>query len=150
MNNSSWDLEFCTVCDKQCPAGGVYCSKKCRMEDTRNDKLDSVESLAPLTYSQTDTSATYGESQDSGEEDSEVPSLCLTTPYKTILCRKHRKLKRDSQFLYLSPTLKPVKPKTGVSPDMSPLLMPQTQVTSETHAMSQSVNSYRQWLADRA
>lgn len=142
-------MEFCTLCDKQCPAGGVYCSEKCRLEDTKKDKdLKRVEKLVPLASVPSDTSV--AESQESAEEDSEVPHLYLSGSYKPAAIRKHQKIKKDNQFLYLSPTLKPVKPKTGPSPDMSPLLMPQTKVSADSFAMSQSVNSYRRWLADSA
>ncbi|KAG5357197.1 hypothetical protein CJU90_6021 [Yarrowia sp. C11] len=29
-----WSHDFCTVCDKQCPAGSMYCSDTCKTSDT--------------------------------------------------------------------------------------------------------------------
>lgn len=29
-----WSHDFCTVCDKQCPAGSMYCSDVCKTSDT--------------------------------------------------------------------------------------------------------------------
>ncbi|KAG5366118.1 hypothetical protein CJU89_0529 [Yarrowia sp. B02] len=29
-----WSHDFCTVCDKQCPAGSMYCSDSCKTSDT--------------------------------------------------------------------------------------------------------------------
>ncbi|AOW05593.1 hypothetical protein B0I72DRAFT_136724 [Yarrowia lipolytica] len=32
-----WSHDFCTVCDKQCPAGSMYCSDACKTSDTAAD-----------------------------------------------------------------------------------------------------------------
>lgn len=147
MNGAPWNMEFCTVCDKQCPAGGVYCSERCRMVEVR--KHNKVETSEPLSLSHSDGSEI--ESQESADEDSEVPSMWLPGSLKTAATavRKQGHAKKETQFLYASPTLKPVKPVEG-SPEMSPLLIPQSKINHDHFVMSQSVNTYRRWLADSA
>lgn len=47
----TWTQDYCTVCDKQCPQGSVYCSDSCRLFEERAIGLCAPEQIHNLVYS---------------------------------------------------------------------------------------------------
>lgn len=47
----TWTQDYCTVCDKQCPQGSVYCSDNCRLFEERATGQYVPEQIHNLVYS---------------------------------------------------------------------------------------------------
>lgn len=46
-----WNHDYCTVCDKQCSPGHVYCSEECKGREIAQSRRSSLLSLADDTPS---------------------------------------------------------------------------------------------------
>lgn len=140
---TSWTPEFCTVCDKQCILGNVYCSEQCRELDMQNKREGTSDAASALS-----TAYSSHESSESSEDD-EVPMLSLS---KQISNQSQHGTARSAprpkkkEFLYASPVLKPSK-GPSISPNVSPLLMPRASPEPSEQISAQSVSTYKRWLA---
>ncbi|KAK9381245.1 uncharacterized protein V2V93DRAFT_358543 [Kockiozyma suomiensis] len=43
-----WLEDYCTVCDKVCPSGSIYCSQSCKHADHEKAKMQSAPISPPL------------------------------------------------------------------------------------------------------
>ena len=149
-----WSQDYCTVCDKQCALGSMYCSDQCRILDSKGSDTSSVE----YHYNLKSIEENHIHNNNS-KKDSE---------YQT---------KRQSQFMYVSPILAPQPDSDDhykhtnndnntnnnnnayiPSPPPSPLLMPAHAYFNNHTSISASSNgtndntanvassSYRQWV----
>ncbi|PRT54516.1 hypothetical protein B9G98_02136 [Wickerhamiella sorbophila] len=133
----SWTQDYCTVCDKQCPSGNMYCSREC------------LEAEASPQGSKSSDSSRRRSSGSSGLKllDAEAKATINAAPSsnaQTLLIRQ------EDKFLYDSPLLKPQQTSLSVSPPLSPLLIAQgngdVNLGASVGRLSQSSSSYRRWL----
>lgn len=147
----SWTAEFCTVCDKQCFLGSVYCSDACREADHC-----SKQRFYPLSPSQPPAEVSAGaQDTDSSDENSEIPNFWLAANSSKSRRKVSSKLRSaapkatDLTFRYASPILKPQKPSGATA--VSPLLIPKSTQASPPEKMeqisAQSVSTYKRWLS---
>lgn len=144
---TSWTPEFCTVCDKQCILGNVYCSDGCRELDMR--KSEQVSDTASALSSHSTNFSSHETSESSDEED--FPALTLSKQLSNQIMNTSSKppapRPKRKEFLYASPVLKPSK-GPAISPSVSPLLMPQVSPDPTEQISAQSVSTYKRWLAE--
>ncbi|CAN6643871.1 hypothetical protein TRVA0_020S00958 [Trichomonascus vanleenenianus] len=174
-----WSHDFCTVCDKQCPQGAMYCSDKCRMiEQTTSEEIALSMSFNPspeylCRYHATSSgSCTCDHHSEDVDYFSLSPASNLPAHNNSVCSSSSSNRSGSDHFMYDSPLLLPQGSKSSASlassvasseflasPTLSPLLIPSssTQFTSKetasgvstTPAMTASLN-YRRWLTAAA
>lgn len=134
-----WSHDFCTVCDKQCPIGSMYCSETCReaehvasMNTTPSPASSGLDSSSSTLFYSTPTSFQSSISGSKKESDDYFSVPRSSIPNAPVL---HHALERTvaeagitKSFLYASPLLAPqsntsVMKHGQASPPPSPLLM---------------------------
>lgn len=147
----TWTAEFCTVCDKQCFMGSVYCSDDCKEADLRSKQRFHTPSPFPFA----EEVFTNVHDTESSDENSEIPNLWLSSSsvgQRKPIAEKLRSSApktNEHAFRYASPILKPYKVSGAAS--VSPLLIPQSSQASsleKTEQISvQSISTYKRWLS---
>lgn len=136
-----WAQDYCTVCDKVCPSGSVYCSDGCRaFEKARSHGAGAIPEPSAAW------NGLYGGRQPSLRTPCVCESKCTCmTPASSATPLTPE----PARFLYDSPLLKPAGASSGagsssaqLSPPPSPLLIAEERAIPHAAAANRDVFSY--------